>query len=192
MEQLQKPSLVDEPETPPIETASLDYEDTWMAPIYEYLQTGSVPEDDLEADRLSRKAKMYTLVEGVLYKRGTQGVLMRCIPQSEGLILLHDIHSGICGTHASYRTLVGKAFRQGFYWPTALYDAKELVKKCVQCQFHSRQIHQPAQALQTIPLSWPFEPGVSISWARSPKRQAASSSFLWLLIRSQNGLKPNL
>ena len=93
---------------------------------------------------------MYTLVQGVLYKRGTQGVLMRCIPQNEGLKLLHDIHWGICGTHASYRTLVGKAFRQGFYWPTALYDAKELVKKCVQCQFHSRQIHQPAQALQTI------------------------------------------
>lgn len=99
---------------------------------------------------------MYTLVEGVLCKRGTQGVLMRCIPQREGLNLLHDIHGGICGTHVSYRTLVGKAFRQGFYWPTALYDAKELVKKCVQCQFHSRQIHQPAQALQTIPLSWPF------------------------------------
>ena len=47
-----------------------------MDPIYKYLQTGSVPDDDLEADRLSRKAKMYTLVEGVLYKRGTQGVLM--------------------------------------------------------------------------------------------------------------------
>ena len=56
-----------------------------MTPIYEYLQKGSVPDDDLEANRLSRNAKMYTLVEGVLYKRGTQGVLMRCIPQSEGL-----------------------------------------------------------------------------------------------------------
>lgn len=37
-----------------------------------------------------------------------------------------------------------------------LHDAKELVTKCVQCQFHSRQVHQPAQPLQTIPLSWPF------------------------------------
>ena len=24
------------------------------------------------------------------------------------------------------------------------------------CQFHTKQIHQPAQALQTIPLSWSF------------------------------------
>ena len=68
MEQLQKPSLIETPETSPIETTSLEYEDTWMNPIYEYLQKGSVPEDDLEADRISRKAKMYTLVEGVLYK----------------------------------------------------------------------------------------------------------------------------
>ena len=53
MEQLQKPSLVETPETTPIEAASLEYEDTWMSPIYEYLQKGSVPEDDLEANRLS-------------------------------------------------------------------------------------------------------------------------------------------
>ena len=79
--------------------------------IYEYLQKGTIPDDDLEADRLSREAKIYTLVEGVLYKRGTQGVLMRCISQREGLNLLHDIHGGIYGTHASYRTLVRKAFR---------------------------------------------------------------------------------
>ena len=39
-----------------------------MALIYEYLQKGSMPEDYLEADRLARKAKIYTLVEGVLYK----------------------------------------------------------------------------------------------------------------------------
>jgi hypothetical protein len=29
---------------------------------------------------------------------------------------------------------VAKAFRHGFYWPTALRDAEELVKKCNGCQ----------------------------------------------------------
>ena len=32
----------------------------------------------------------------------------------------------------------------------------ELVKACEACQFHAKQIHQPAGGLQTIPLSWPF------------------------------------
>jgi hypothetical protein len=31
-----------------------------------------------------------------------------------------------------------------------------MVKRCKACQFHSKQIHQPAQELQTIPLTWPF------------------------------------
>ena len=30
------------------------------------------------------------------------------------------------------------------------------MKTCEACQFHAKNIHQPAQALQTIPLSWSF------------------------------------
>jgi hypothetical protein len=70
--------------------------------------------------------------------------------------LLAEIHGGECGSHSSSRTLVGKAFRHGFYWPTALQDAAELVRSCKACQFHAKQIHTPAQVLQMIPPSWPF------------------------------------
>jgi transposase InsO family protein len=31
-----------------------------------------------------------------------------------------------------------------------------MVKSCKACQFHAKQIHTPAQALQMIPPSWPF------------------------------------
>jgi hypothetical protein len=31
-----------------------------------------------------------------------------------------------------------------------------MVKRCEACQFHTKQIHQPAPELQTIPLTWPF------------------------------------
>ena len=51
---------------------------------------------------------------------------------------------------------MGKAFCNGFYWPAALNDAIELVHSCEACQFHTKQIHQPAQVLQTILLTWPF------------------------------------
>jgi hypothetical protein len=47
----------------------------------------------------------------------------------------------------SISTLVGKAFRHGFYWPTALQEAAEIVKSCKACQFHAKQIHTLAQAL---------------------------------------------
>ena len=70
--------------------------------------------------------------------------------------LLFEIHSSSCGNHAASRTLVGKAFRAGFYWPTAIFDAENLVRRCEGCQFFAKQIHVPAQELQTIPASWPF------------------------------------
>jgi transposase InsO family protein len=51
---------------------------------------------------------------------------------------------------------VGNAFRQGFYWPTAVADATRIVRSCQGCQFYARQTHLPAQALQKIPITWPF------------------------------------
>ena len=51
---------------------------------------------------------------------------------------------------------MGNAFRQGFYWPTAVADATEIVRTCEGCQFYARQMHLPAHALQTIPVTWPF------------------------------------
>jgi len=84
------------------------------------------------------------MVDGDIYCRLPNGVALRCISDDEGRGLLADIH------------VAGKAFRSGFYWLTALTDAMELVKSCKACQFHAKQIHQPAQQLQTIQLSWPF------------------------------------
>jgi hypothetical protein len=43
-----------------------------------------------------------------------------------GKHLLEEIHAGQCGVHATSRTLVGKAFRASFYWPTAKKDAPDL------------------------------------------------------------------
>jgi transposase InsO family protein len=51
---------------------------------------------------------------------------------------------------------VGNTFGQGFYWPTAVVDATRIVRSCQGCQFYARQTHLLAQALQTIPITWPF------------------------------------
>jgi hypothetical protein len=66
-------------------------------------------------DQIAYLAKRYTLLEGDLYRRGANDVLMRCITQEEGYELLAKVHVGECGNHASSRTLVGKAFQHGFY-----------------------------------------------------------------------------
>jgi hypothetical protein len=63
---------------------------------------------------------------------------MRCIHRYQARELLKEIHAGTCGHHAGPRTLIGKAFRQGFYWPTAVADSKDIVRRCEGCQFYAR------------------------------------------------------
>jgi ribonuclease HI len=130
----------------------------WQTPYLQYLHRGELPLDRAEARRLARRAKSFVLLgDGKeLYHRSPSGILQRCISITEGQELLQEIHSGACGHHAAPRALVGNAFRQGFYWPTAVADATRIVRTCQGCQFYARQTHLPAQALQTIPITWPF------------------------------------
>jgi ribonuclease HI/transposase InsO family protein len=130
----------------------------WQTPYLQYLHRGELPLDRTKARRLARHAKSFVLLgDGKeLYHRSPSGILQRCISIAEGQELLQEIHSGACGHHAVPRALVGNAFRQGFYWPTAVADATRIVRTCQVCQFYARQTHLPAQALQTIPITWPF------------------------------------
>jgi hypothetical protein len=44
-------------------------------------------------------------------------------------------------------TLVGNAFQQGFYWPTTVADAEQIMRTYEECQYYVRQTYIPAQAL---------------------------------------------
>jgi transposase InsO family protein len=94
--------------------------DAWISKIWDYLKENILLEDHVSAERIVRLAKRYAVVEGNLYRRGANDILMRCITQEEGHELLTKIHGGEYRSHSSSRTLVGKAFWHGFYWPTAL------------------------------------------------------------------------
>jgi hypothetical protein len=120
------------------------------------MDRGELPSDRFDARRIDRMAKSFTLVDGELYKRAASGVLQRCVPIPQGRELLRDIHAGVCGHHAAPHTLVGNAFRQGLYWPTAVADASEIVRTCEGFQFYVCKSNLPAHVLQTIPVTWPF------------------------------------
>jgi ribonuclease HI len=129
----------------------------WRQPFIDYIREQKVPTDKNLTEQLVRRAKSYVLVGDKLYRRGAfSGVLMKCVSREEGKGILEEIHKGICSNHASSRTLVSKACRRAFYWPTALGDAEELVRRCQGCQYFAKQQHVPAYKLVTIPPTWPF------------------------------------
>jgi hypothetical protein len=161
--------------------------------IWTYLKDNILPDDSAFTDRIARLTKRYMMVEGDLYRRGANGILMQCISREEGYELLVEVHGGECGNHTSSCTLVGKAFQHGFYWSTALQDTIQLVKTCHACQFHAKQIHTLSQTLQMIPPLWSFtvwgldilgpfpgpSEGTSISMSQSTNSPSGRKRPLW-------------
>ena len=96
-----------------------------------------MPEKEEDAERMACRATAYCIRDYELYHKRPDDVSLRCISREQGLELLADIHGGDYGHHSSSRTLVGKAFRSGFYWPTMLNEATKLVRSCEACQFHA-------------------------------------------------------
>jgi ribonuclease HI len=120
-----------DPAHPPAGQEVMMIDVDWRQPFIDYLSEHKVPSDKNSAEQLIPRAKYYVLVGDKLYRWGaSSGVLMKCVPKQEGKDILEEIHKGVCGNHASSHTLVSKAFRRAFYWPTALGDAEELVRRC--------------------------------------------------------------
>jgi hypothetical protein len=130
--------------------------ETWIQPYLAYMINKTLPEDTVEAKRIIRRSKAFVVLQGKLYKKRIAGILQRCVTPQEGQDILKDIHAGVCGHHASSRAIAAKAFRAGFYWLTAIEDAKEIVRRCEACQRFASRPHAPAAELHPIPLSWPF------------------------------------
>jgi hypothetical protein len=130
---------------------------SWTQDFIDYIRENKLPSNKEEATRIIRRSKNYVFVADSLYRRVvSSGVLIKCVLREKGKEILDEIHSGCCGNHVASRTLVGKTFRTGFYWPTVLKDAEELVRQCKGCQKFKRQAHVPAHDLICIPLAWPF------------------------------------
>jgi hypothetical protein len=97
------------------------------------------------------------IIEGELYKHGVCSPLLKCLSRAEGIELMKETHAGLCGSHIGSRPLLGKVFRQGFYWPKAASDAAELVQKCENCQKCARDQKQPSSLTQLIQPTWPLQ-----------------------------------
>jgi hypothetical protein len=98
-----------------MEAESTPHAEDWRAKYLAWMDRGELPPDWFEARRIASIAKSFTIIDGELYKRAASGVLQRCVRIPHGRQLIRDIHAGVCGHHATPRTLMGNTFRQGFY-----------------------------------------------------------------------------
>jgi hypothetical protein len=128
----------------------------WMQPIRMFLENHSPPDANAEVERIACKSKQYHPIDGVLFRRGTKCMVMKCISRAEDIQLLWDIHSGICRSHSSWHSMTGKAFKNGFYLTTTHDGAMEIITKYRDCQFFQKKTMKYVNPLQPIDISWPF------------------------------------
>ncbi|GJZ85551.1 reverse transcriptase domain-containing protein [Tanacetum coccineum] len=98
--------------------------DTWMTPIFKHLMD----------ETLTAEVKKARAVKRPL----------------QANYVLREIHEGSCSMHAGTRSVVAKALRIGYYWPTMHEDARKLIRACQDCQVHKPVPRSPQQKLSPI------------------------------------------
>jgi len=98
----------------------------------------------------------YDAMVTTLYHRSYDGILLRCLSNSEAQEVIKEAYDGINGAHQSGLKLMDWLHPLG-YWPTMIANAVEYAKRCKICQIHADFIHQPPELLHPTVASWPFE-----------------------------------
>ena len=124
--------------------------------IISYIKDGQLPLDPSEEKKVRVRATRFTVVNGELYKRGFSLPYLKCLNPEEAMYVLREIDEGVCGNHSGPRSLVGKAIKVGYFWPTMQKDAIELIKKCNKCQWFGNVQHIPGELMTSISSPWPF------------------------------------
>ncbi|XP_050919355.1 uncharacterized protein LOC127136887 [Lathyrus oleraceus] len=124
----------------------------WRNPIINYLKD---PSTDTER-KTKYRALSYILIGNELFKKTPEGILLKCLGESEAYLALSSVHSGACGAHQAGHKMKWLLFRNGMYWPTMLKDCIEFAKGCQECQIHAGIQHAPASKLHTIIKPCPF------------------------------------
>jgi hypothetical protein len=106
-----------------------DWRETYIDFIQDQRLPAGMDARSAEAARVMRRSKGFVLVDSKLYRRGAcSGVLMKCVTEEDGYDILREIHERVCGNHTASRTLVGKAYKAGFWWPIAVSNAEDLIR----------------------------------------------------------------
>ncbi|GJR24969.1 reverse transcriptase domain-containing protein [Tanacetum coccineum] len=129
---------------------------TWMTPIYEYLTKKTLLAKKKKARAVRLKSRRYAKINGVLYKNSFLKPWLRCVGRLQANYVLREIHEGSYNMHMGPRSVVAKAIRTGYYWPTMHEDARKMIRKYQDCQVNRPMPRNPQQQLTPITSPWPF------------------------------------
>jgi hypothetical protein len=60
----------------------------WMHTIKSFLENQPPSDNNAEDEHIARKYRQYHFIDGILFRRGVNGMMMKCIKRKEGIQLL--------------------------------------------------------------------------------------------------------
>ena len=84
--------------------------------------------------KLRTDSRYYIWDDPLLFKRGVDLIIRRCVPEGEQSKILKECHASPYERHFAGDKTAHKILQSGFYWPTIFKDCFEWVKLCDQCQ----------------------------------------------------------
>ena len=114
----------------------LSFQLPWYADIVNYLACGVVPPEFSyqQKRKLRTDNRHYIWDDPLLFKRGADMLIRRCVPESEQCKIVNECHASPYGGHFFGERTAHKILQSGFYWPTIFRDCAEWVNLCDRCQ----------------------------------------------------------
>ncbi|KAJ1396549.1 Ribonuclease H-like superfamily [Sesbania bispinosa] len=87
--------------------------------------------EQLESRMCSKTTREYQRLHGKLYKRTENGLLMKCVPEEEGVRRMDNLHHATCGDVGP--SLYRRMRRVGMFWPTMKMHCDVVQRMCKKC-----------------------------------------------------------
>nr|GEW93069.1 hypothetical protein [Tanacetum cinerariifolium] len=101
---------------------------SWMTPLLEYLTDDTLPAETKKTRAIKIKSMQYAMIGDVLYCKSFLEPCLRYVGPLQEEHVMREIHEGSYNMHSRPRSVVTKAIRSRYYWPTMHVTSYENVR----------------------------------------------------------------
>lgn len=132
--------------------------DSWIDKRKQFMKIEIFPEDLPSTKRRFYRLQNsgFRLIDGTLFKRNFDGVLLHCVDLSQANKILHEFHYGSSGGHFSTPTTTIKITQAGYFWLSMFKDTHNLVRGCKECQYYMGRSKKFAMPIRPVSVEEPF------------------------------------
>lgn len=110
---------------------------TRNADVLDYLRNNNLPENELSATQIKRKAEPYHMKDGKLYTRKTENFDERAVPSvDERPKIIEEAHH--LSGHSHWKPTL-ELTKPNYYWPQMKDDIKKFILHCEECNLFNKK-----------------------------------------------------